>query len=135
MAGDVEGGAGGVVGGGFFVVEFDAAGAGDDFHALGGLGIKVVGAGADEAEGFLGAVGKDEGVADDAAVEVHVGLGGDGDAGEFLGGGGFVGRAHGRDIRNEGSGGVASGKRRRRRGLRDKEAKGQREEKRQKSNA
>jgi hypothetical protein len=43
----------------------------------------VVAAGIDETEGLLGAVGHEHGVADDLAVEINVGLGVDGDAGEL----------------------------------------------------
>ena len=63
-------------------VEDDLAGAGDDFHALGGGGAEVEFSGINQAEGFLGAIGEMHGVGDDLAVEIDVGFGIDGDVGE-----------------------------------------------------
>src|SRR6478609_3073004 len=85
LAGHVEISAGGVILHRGLAVEGHAAGAGDDLHALGRAGTEVVAAGIDEPEGLLRAVGHQHGVADNLAVEVDVGLGVDGDAGELRG--------------------------------------------------
>ena len=63
-------------------VQHDFAGTGDDFHALGGGGAEVEFSRIDQAEGFLGAVGEMHGVGNDAAVEINIGFGIDGDVGE-----------------------------------------------------
>ena len=64
--------------------ELDTAVAGDEFHALGGFGAKMEVAGIDQADGFLAAIGKLHGVADDFAVKIDVGFGEDGDVWELL---------------------------------------------------
>jgi hypothetical protein len=49
----------------------------------GAPGAEVVAARVDEPEGLLGAAGQEDRVADDLAVEIDVGLGDGGDAGEL----------------------------------------------------
>lgn len=66
-------------------VERDLARAGDDLHTLRGIGAEVVGTGIDEPERFLGAIREEDGMADDFAVEINVGLGEDRDVGELSG--------------------------------------------------
>lgn len=99
FGGDEEMGAG-VVGLGLgLAVEFHLAGAGDDFHAFGEVGAEVVLAGADEAEGFAFAIGEENCMADDTAIEVDVGLGDCGDAIEL----GWDGRHSGRSVSHPGA--------------------------------
>ena len=90
--GDVEGVCGGDGAGEVCAVEDDVAGAGGDLHELWGGGAEVVGAGEDEAEGFLRTIGEADGVGDDAAIEINVRDGGDGGVGEVCHGAGWVGR-------------------------------------------
>lgn len=60
--------------------------AGNDFHELGRFGSEVIGSREDDSEGFARSAFGDDGVGDDFAVEVNIGLGVGGDVGEFHGG-------------------------------------------------
>ena len=64
-------------------VEGDDAAARDDLHALGSGRAEVIRARIDDAERLFLAGGKKDSVADDAAVEVDVGLGHGGNAGKL----------------------------------------------------
>ena len=64
---------------GVAVGEFGATSTGVNFHDFGGGGVEGVFTGENEAEGFLGAVFKVDGIADDFSVEVEVGFAADGD--------------------------------------------------------
>ena len=76
---------------GHVVADFGAAvdrhpgGSGDDFHPFGRSRAEVVRSGPDQADGLLGAVLEKNRVADDVAVEVHIGFRHDRDA-DKLGG-------------------------------------------------
>ena len=83
VGGDVEERAGAVGCGCRTVFLRDGALARDDLHAFGRAGAEIIRAGADEAEGLFRRIGEEDGVADDVAVEVDVGLGHDGDGGEL----------------------------------------------------
>ena len=84
---DFEGGFAGNSFGFFGAVKNVAAAAADDFHEFGGLGGKVIFTWENDAESFGGAVGEDDGVRDDFAVEVDVGVGDSGDVFVLHGGG------------------------------------------------
>lgn len=66
-------------------VERHTAGTGDDFHPFGGACSKMVTTSIDKTEGLLGAVGEDDGMADDFAIEIDVGFGEDGYLAELSG--------------------------------------------------
>ena len=66
-------------------IQFDRALAGDDFHALGFVGAEMEFAGKNQAQGLADAVGQQNGVADDLALEINVGLGDSGDVAKFSG--------------------------------------------------
>ena len=79
---------GGVCGDGltlFCSIEHNLTGSTDDLHEFGSFCAEVVSAGQDHAEGFLGTVREDDGVGDNVAIEVDVGLGVSGDVVEFHG--------------------------------------------------
>src|SRR5690606_18025354 len=80
IARHVEGFAGGVGLPVSLTLEAHAAAAGDAFHDFGRAGVESERGRQDDADGFLGAIGELDAVADALAVEVDVGLGGDGDA-------------------------------------------------------
>lgn len=79
VSGNVEGGAGGDFFRACAPIEHVVALSSYDFHHLGSFGAKVVFTREDDAEGFLGAIGQDDAVGDDFAVEVNIGSGECGD--------------------------------------------------------
>ena len=98
FGGDFKGLAVGVCLESSLAIQLDGALAGDDFHALGLVGAEMEFAGEDEAEGFSGAIGQQNGVADDLAVEIDVGLGDSGDVAKFSGYGWHIGGSVGEGI-------------------------------------
>ena len=64
-------------------IEFNGAGSGDDFHAFGFISAEVEFSRIDQAQGFLGLIREEEGMADDAAVEVDIGFCDGSDIAEF----------------------------------------------------
>src|SRR5258708_504274 len=59
---------------GRLAIDFDTALAGDDFHPLRLVGSEVKLAGVNQSQGFLRAIGKKQGVADNFALKVNVGF-------------------------------------------------------------
>lgn len=62
-------------------------GASHDLHPLGFLRLEVIGAGINQPQRLLAAIGENEAVTHDVAVEIDVGLGDRGNVGELHGGG------------------------------------------------